>query len=150
MGITVNGPSGIDTQSLIDQLVELERNKVRRVESDKKAYQLKIDAYTKFKSLLSDLRTRASSLSKISSFDLFTTKSSNDKAVTITGGTGSVDAKYDVRVFQLANNEKMISSEGKITSQTETLQSMGIGVGEISIDGVTITIDEDDTIQDLR
>lgn len=150
MGITVNGPSGIDTQYIIDSLVELERQKVTKVQSEKKAYQVKIDAYSKFKSLLSDLRSKANALSKVSSFDLFTAKSSNEKAVTIEGGTGSVDSQYDVRVFQLAANEKMISADGKITSQTESLSSMGITAGEISIDGVSIIIDDDDTIQDLR
>lgn len=150
MGISVNGPSGIDTQYIIDSLVQLERQKITKVESEKKAYQVKIDAYSKFKSLLSDLRSKANALSKVSSFDIFTTKSTNDKAVTIKGGTGSVDAQYDVRVFQLAANEKMISGKGKISSQTESLSSMGIGVGDISIDGVNITIDDDDTIQDLR
>ena len=150
MGITVNGPPGIDTQYIIDSLVELERQKVTKVQSEKKAYQVKIDAYSKFKSLLSDLRSKANALSKVSSFDLFTAKSSNEKAVTIEGGTGSVDSQYDVRVFQLAANEKMISADGKITSQTESLSSMGITAGEISIDGVSIIIDDDDTIQDLR
>ncbi len=150
MGISINGPSGIDTQYIIDSLVELERQKVTKVEKEKKAYQVKIDAYSKFKSLLSDLRSKANALSKVSSFDLFTSKSSDEKAVTIKGGTGSVDAQYDVRVFQLAANEKMISSAGKITSQTDSLSSMGIGVGDISIDGVSITVDDDDTIQDLR
>jgi flagellar hook-associated protein 2 len=150
MGISINGPSGIDTQYIIDALVEFERQKVTRVENEKKAYQVKIDAYSKFKSLLSDLRSKANALSKVSSFDLFTTKSSNEKAVTIEGGAGGFDAQYDVRVFQLATSEKMISAEGKITSQTESLSSMGIGVGEISIGGISITIDEDDTILDLR
>ena len=150
MGITVNVPSGIETQYIIDSLVELERQKVTKVQSEKKAYQVKIDAYSKFKSLLSDLRSKANALSKVSSFDLFTAKSSNEKAVTIEGGTGSVDSQYDVRVFQLAANEKMISADGKITSQTESLSSMGITAGEISIDGVSIIIDDDDTIQDLR
>jgi len=150
MGISINGPSGIDTQYIIDSLVEFERQKVTRVENEKKAYQVKIDAYSKFKSLLSDLRSKANALSKVSSFDLFTTKSSNEKAVTIEGGAGGFDAQYDVRVFQLATSEKMISAEGKITSQTESLSSMGIGVGEISIGGISITIDEDDTILDLR
>ncbi len=150
MGISINGPSGIDTQYIIDSLVELERQKVTKVQSEKKAYQVKIDAYSKFKSLLSDLSSKANALSKVSSFDLFTSKSSNDKAVTIEGGTGSVDAQYDVRVFQLAANEKMISADGKITSQTESLSSLGIGAGEISIGGVSITVDDDDTIQDLR
>jgi flagellar capping protein FliD len=150
MGISINGPSGIDTQYIIDSLVGLEQNKVTAVQNQKKAYQLKIDAYAKLKTMLTDLGTRAGSLSKLSSFDLFTTKSTNDEVATVTGGTGSVDGTYDVRVFQLAGNEKMISADGLISDQTAALSTLGISTGTISIDGVEIEIDADDTLQDLR
>lgn len=150
MGISVNGPSGIDTQSLIDQLVALEQDKVTTVENKKNAYQLKIDAFSELKSLLNTFSTNALALSEKKSFDLFTSNSSDEKAVTITGGTGSVDATYDVRVFQLAAAEKMISKDGLITDQAATLSSLGIGGGTIEINGTEITIDENDTIQDFR
>jgi flagellar hook-associated protein 2 len=151
MGISVNGPSGIDTQYIIQQLVSLEQTKVTKVEDQKKAYQVKIDAYSKFKTLITDLKSRASSLSLTSSFDLFKPTSSNENKVTITGGTGSVDAQYDVRVFQLSGNEKMISRDNLIQDQTALLKDIGgITLGDFTIDGVAITIDNDDTIQDLR
>jgi flagellar hook-associated protein 2 len=150
MGISVNGPSGIDTQYIIDSLVELERNKVTTVQNQKKAYQLKIDAYAKLKTMLSDLGTRASSLSKLSSFDLFNATSSNENVATITGGAGSVDGTYDVRVFQLAGNEKMISADGAVSDQSAALSTLNIGIGTISIDGVEIEVDTNDTLQDLR
>lgn len=150
MGISVNGPSGIDTKTIIDSLVSIEQQKVAKIQSEKKAYQVKIDAYSKLKSFLSDIRTKANALGTASSFDIFKSTSSNDKAVTIKGGAGSVDGRYDVRVFQLATNEKMISTDNRLTSQTESLSSQGIGVGTISVDGVEIEIDADDTLQDLR
>ncbi|MDO5575734.1 MAG: flagellar filament capping protein FliD [Fibrobacter sp.] len=153
MGISVNGPSGIDTQSLIDQLVALEQQKVTKVENSKKAYQLKIDAFSELKSLLNDFSTKALALSEKKSFDLFTSTSSDEDAVTITGGTGSVDASYDVRVFQLAAAEKMISTDGRITDQNKSLKDLGVvgeGGGQIKINGTVIDIGENDTIQDLR
>lgn len=150
MGISVNGPSGIDTQYIIDSLIDLEKNKVRAVEARKEADQVKIDAYSKLKTLLTDMASRVTSLGKTSDFDIFKTNSSNENMVTITGGAGSVDARYDVGVFQLASNEKMITADGLITDQTATLSSLGIGAGDISIDGVEITVGADDTLQDLR
>lgn len=150
MGISVNGPSGIDTQYIIDSLVDLERNRVRTVEAQKKAFQVKIDAYAKLKTLLTDLSTKALSLSKLTSFDVFQTSSTNEEIATVTGGAGSVDGTYDIEVFQLAGNEKMISADGLVNDQTASLSSLGIGVGTISIDGVEIEIDTDDTMQDLR
>lgn len=121
MGISVNGPSGIDTQYIIDSLVSLEKNKVITVENRKKADQVKIDAYSKLQTLLTDMASRTTALGKVSSFDIFKTSSSNENLVTIKGGSGSVDARYDVGVFQLASNEKMITADGRITDQTATL-----------------------------
>ena len=150
MGISINGPSGIDTQYIIDSLVGIEREKITRVEGDRSAYQVKIDAYSKLKSYLTEIRSKATALGKLSSFDLFTTTSTNDKAVTVKGGAGSVDSQHDIKVFQLAASEKMISADGRITDQDASLSSLGVGVGEISVDGVNITIGATDTIQDLR
>lgn len=150
MGISINGPSGIDTKTIIDTLVGIENQKVTKVEAAKATDQLKIDAYSKVKSFLSDIKTKSAALSKSSSFDLFKATSSDDKSVTVTGGTGSVDGQYDVKVFQLAANEKMISADGKITSQTASLSSLGVTPGTIRVDGVDILIDNDDSIQDLR
>ena len=150
MGISINGPSGIDTKTIIDTLVGIEEQKVTKVEASKAIDQLKIDAYSKVKSFLSDIKTKSAALSKSSSFDLFKSTSTDEKSVTITGGTGSVDGQYDVKVFQLATNEKMISTDGQLTSQTASLASQGITTGTISVDGVEIVIDDDDSIQDLR
>jgi flagellar capping protein FliD len=150
MGISVNGPSGIDTQYIIESLVSLEKNKVTNVENQKKAYQVKIDAYSKFKTLITDLKSKATALSKVNSFDIFKASSSNENKVTISGGTGSVDAQYDVRVFQLSANEKMISKDKAVTSQSTALADLGIDTGDFSIGGVTLTLNATDTIQDLR
>lgn len=150
MGISINGPSGIDTKTIIDTLVSIEQQKVTKVEKAKATDQLKIDAYSKIRSLLSDIRTKVNALSKSSSFDLFKSTSSDEKAVTIKGGAGTVNGQYDVKVFQLAANEKMISKDGRITSQTASLSSMGISVGKIKIDGVEIEIDDNDSLQELR
>lgn len=150
MGISVNGPSGIDTQYIIDSLVSLEQNKVTKVQNQKKAYQLKIDGFSKFKTLLTDLQSRSNNLAKTSSFDIFKTTSSNEKLVSVTAGAGSVNANYDLKVFQLASNEKMISGNNLVADQDVSLSSLGINVGTFSIDDTEITIEANDTLQDLR
>jgi flagellar hook-associated protein 2 len=150
MGISVNGPSGIDTKYIIDSLVSLEQQKITRVESAKKTDQVKIDAFSKVRSLLTDIKTKASALGKNSSFDLFSTTSTDDKAVVVKGGSGAVDGQYGIKVFQLATNEKMVSTDGRINSQSTSLASQGITAGTISIAGVEIQVTDTDTITDLR
>ncbi len=150
MGISMNGPSGIDTGYIIDSLVSIERSRIVQVEQRREDYQVKIDAYSKLKSLVSTLGGKASSLIKPEGFNLFTTQSSDEDVASIKAGVGSVEGAYDLRVFHLAQAEKMISREGLVTSQTDALSSFGVTPGEFSIDGTSISIDADDTIQDLR
>jgi len=150
MGITINGPSGIDTASLIDQLVGLEQDKVTTVQNQKAAYQVQVDDYSKIKSMLADLQTKAVALNQESSFDVFTSSSSDNTIATITGGAGAIESSYDLTVNHLAKSEKMISKDSLVTDQTAALSTFGVTPGDISIDGTTITITGTDTIQDLR
>ncbi len=149
-GISINGPSGIDTANLVEQLTALEQERVTTIENEKDKYQVKIDAYSNLRSLLSTLASKAGNLKTASDFDIFKSVSSNEDIVTLKGDIGAIESTYDISVFQLARNEKMISKGNLITSQTVSLSSLGINVGDISIDGTKITIDSDDTVQDVR
>lgn len=150
MGISMNGPSGIDTAYIIDSLVELERNKVRTVEKKIEADELRVEAYSQLRSLIADIGLKAGDLQQKEDFNLFTNNTSNEDILTFTAGLGSTEGRYDLRVFQLARSEKMVSADGLVTSQSASLSSLGIGVGDIEIDGQTITVGAEDTIQDLR
>lgn len=150
MGISMNGPSGIDTASIIDSLVQLERQRVYRVEARKKDYQVQIDAYSKLNSLLSDIGTKAAALDSSTGFDLFEATSSNESVATLTAGIGAFEGSYGLEVFRLAEREKMVSADGLITDQHASLSSQGITVGTVNIDGVELTVGAEDSLQDLR
>jgi flagellar hook-associated protein 2 len=149
-GITINGPSGIDTASLTDQLVALEQDKVTTVQKQVTTMQTQISDYSKLKSLVSDIATKASSLGTSANFDLFKPTTTDDSSVTISGGDGATEASYDVTVFHLAKSETMISKDSQINSQSKSLSQFNIHGGDISINGTKITIADTDTIQDVR
>jgi flagellar capping protein FliD len=150
MGISINGPSGIDTASLIDQLVALEQEKVTKVQTRKTTYQVQFDAYSKLKSMLADVAAKAMNVNALTSFDVFKSASSDESLVTAKGGVGAMEGSYDLNVYHLAKNEKMISKDGKVTSQSAALSTFGITTGVISVNGTSITVSDTDTIQDLR
>jgi flagellar capping protein FliD len=152
MGISVSGlSSGIDTDSLIEQLVELETtNKITPVEEKIEGYDVKISAYSQLKSLIATLLSKTKELSDLDDFDIFTVQSSDEECATISGTTGCVAGEYALQVNHTATREKLISSDKLVTSQTAALSSFGIEAGTISIDGTELIIDADDTIQDLR
>lgn len=149
-GISINGPSGIDTASIVDQLTALEQQNVTTVQNQAAQYQVQINAYSQLKSNLANVQTAVNALNSNSAFDVFTPTSSDSTVVTLQGGVGAVEGQYDISVSQLATSEKMISKDNLITNQSATLLSQGVNVGDISIDGTKITIDAGDTIQDLR
>lgn len=150
MGISINGPSGIDTAYIIDSLVNLEYEKVERVEDRKDAYQVKIDAYSKLMTFINDIGKFARDLQKPENFNIFTTNSSDEDIVTLTASANSFEGTYDVQVFQTAQREKLISADNLITGQSATMLDLGIGTGTFSINGVEIIIEDTDTIQDVR
>lgn len=151
MGISVNGPSGIDTSSLIEQLVELEQTtKITPVEEKIDMYEKSLSAYSRLSTLVTDLGTKAKSLDEVSDFNCFEESSTNEECATISGTTSCQPSNYALKIFHTATQEKLVSSNNLISSQTSSLSSQGISSGTFSINGVEITIDDDDTIQDLR
>ena len=149
-GITVNGPSGIDTTSLINQLVGLQQANVTTVQKQVDTMQTQISDYSNLKSLVSDVAAKAMALNNSTDFDLFTPTSTDDSSVSIAGGNGAIEGSYDVAVYQLAKSETMISKDSQVTDQTKSISQYGIHGGDISINGTKITIADTDTIQDLR
>ncbi len=145
------GMSGINSKQIIQQLVQLEYSqRIQPKISQKNTYQNKIDAYSKLQSLISKIGTKGNELSRASAFSLYTETSSDESIATISAGTGSEPGSYEISSYHLAQSEKMITGDGLITDQNASLSSLGITTGTIAIDGTELTIDNDDTIKDLR
>ena len=148
-GIDLTMPSGLDDSTIINELVDVQEEQVTTVQNQVSAYQNEVSAYGQIKSDLQSISSAASAVSSEGSFDVFSSTSSNADAVTIAGGNGSTAGQYTVGVYHLASSETMMSSSGKISSETSSLSSQGINVGKISVDGVNVTVSSTDTIKDL-
>lgn len=134
--ITFGGlATGLPTDDIISQLMDLERRPLERLETLKETEATRLKAYKQLDSRLDDLRdavgamnitseVRASSIN-LSSEDAFT--ASSDGA-----GSGS----YDVAVVQLAQVQKTVSDGW--ASQTDGV----LGTGTFTVGDETITIDE--------
>jgi flagellar capping protein FliD len=147
----VSGSTGIDTDSLISQLVQLEYDsKITPVQNKINAYNVEISAYSTVKSDIADLSSKISAIKSTSDFDVFKTSSTDDTVATISGDTNCQSGDYSIQVYHAGTKEKLASSDGLITSQTTALSTMGITPGTISIGGTELSISSTDTIQDLR
>ncbi|MEK7393200.1 MAG: flagellar filament capping protein FliD [Fibrobacterota bacterium] len=156
-GISVGGlVSGIDTNSLVDQLTSLEQQKVAAVTKKQNQAQLRLSALGSLQSQLTTLSSKASSLSKLDSFSLFKSTSSDESIATIDGSGEGLQGNIGVNVRQLATSWKVASK-----AMTDSISSVAAS-GTLSLSKsaaalktdsskttVDITIAEGDTLKDI-
>jgi flagellar hook-associated protein 2 len=145
MGLTVSGlVSGIDVDSLVEQLSEVERRPIQKLSLREADYQVRLTAYGNLKGFLEELRTSAMGLDSALDFKTFQASSSDEERFTATAATGAVQGTYNLTVHQLAQAHKIVSVGFDDTPVGPgTLQiSAGPGLStEISI-SATDTIDD--------
>ncbi len=133
--------SGLDTTSIVDKLIELERQNAVLLEYDKVVKTNIISAFKALEAKFLALQSQISSLTRTSTFEQSkVTVSDTDYLTTTTSGrTGT--GSYDIQVLSLARNHQ-IASQG---FSSESLSDFGTGTIEIGIGSATpktITIDE--------
>lgn len=148
---TISGlSSGIDWQSMIDQLRKVEYNRVKLLEEEKGTYQEKLEAWQSINTKLLSFKTAADGLNRAADFNLFTTtltSSSSTDAADLLAASASEDAApgtYDIVVKSVAEAQKL-SSHSYASAASELGLSGDIVVGDRAVN-VTAT----DTLSGLR
>ncbi len=159
---------GLDVQSIVDQLIEVEREPVRRMESESSSLQSKVTAFQTLNTQVSSFLDRINNilfggdtvplalsyayqdLFRKSVFALRKATSSDEAVLSATGGKGAASGSYAITVSSLAQAKTMASGSLADTNTTE------IGTGTLVIqvgsgDAVTIDIDSDNnTLAGIR
>lgn len=144
MAVSFSGlATGLDTSSIINQLMNIERAPIARMEADKSWLNNRLSAFKEFDTRLNSF---LESIETLNSRDQYNKKSATTSNTDFLSATASEDAiagtNYNVEVVQLAQVQKSYTATG-FTSKTD--QDFGTGDLIINIDGVdnSITIDED-------
>jgi flagellar hook-associated protein 2 len=127
--------TGMDTASLIAQLVELKRAPVYRLQSEKKGYQEQISALGTLKTKLLALQTAARKLDTASEFSSAKATSSLTDALTATANGSASPGQYDIVVQTLATAQK-VQSQGYASK----LDNVGAGIVSLTVGGETKTL----------
>jgi flagellar hook-associated protein 2 len=127
--------TGMDTDSIVKQMMEIERRPIERLEKQKESEAARLMAFKQFDERLNSLREAVGSMNltsevRESSIDL----SSSAPFTATSNGAGS--GSYDVAVKQLAQVQKSVS--GGNSSDTEGV----LGTGTITLGSTTINVDE--------
>jgi len=103
--------SGIDIESILSQLGELEREPVNVLNRKRDALDVEVSAYGSVKSALSSFKTAADVLGSDQDFGEFVATSSDEKVFTaVATGDGDVAERQEIEVLQLATNHRMYST----------------------------------------
>ena len=144
--------SGLNVESIVSQLMDVERIPLRRLQQKQTQVEAQISAYGQLKSSLSKFQSAMQDVGSASALKLFKTTSSNESVLTATASSAAKLGVYNVEVVRLAENHKMASVE-KLDTDTfggAAGDSLSIQVGSDPANTLTIDMSTAKTLGDIR
>jgi len=129
--------SGIDIESIVNQLVAVERRPIQFLETRQTEIDIQISALGAVRDTVSNFQTSISDLKLSTGFRSFSVTSSDDAVITASVGEGSVPISSDIEVLTLAQKSKLASSAftngDSIVGNGQLDISVGVDTFSISI-----------------
>jgi flagellar hook-associated protein 2 len=119
--------SGLDINSIVSQLMAIERQPITNLGNQQTKYQARLSAYGKIKSALDTFQTAAQALSTPGKYKVFTGSVTDESIATVTAGSSASPASYQIETTQLAQQHKIGSSAYSSLYDT-------IGTGSLTIE----------------
>lgn len=126
---TISSPgigSGLDVQTIVSQLVTLEKAPLSQLKTQATAFQAKLSAYGTIKSQVATLGDAAAKLAGPSGWNPVTATSSNASAIGVTTTSGAVATSLTMEVQQLAKAQS--------TASTAVPTGSSLGTGSMTIE----------------
>jgi len=130
--------SGLNVESIVSQLVSLEKKPLESLQTLASSMQTKLSIYGTIKSQISALGDAAAKLGGTSSWSAVTGTSSNAAAVGVTAGSGAAAGNLTVEVQQLAKAQATASAAIN-TGSSVGAGTLSIGLGQWSGGSFTAT-----------
>jgi flagellar hook-associated protein 2 len=123
--------SGLDINSMVEQLVALERRPLTQMRSDASRLQTQVSSYGKMQSLFSGLQDAANTLSGNTLWTRAVAKSSDETVAGVSAGNGATTGSYEVTVAKLARSHTASS----LDTFADSTALVGAGTLSIAIGG---------------
>lgn len=121
--------SGLDVNSIVTQLVAIEKQPLQQLQSKATTFQAQLSLYGKVKSQTSELGDAAAILAGASGWNTQKASSSNSAAVGVSVGASAVAAALTVEVLQLARAQSTASAAVVAGEPTGASGSLNIELG---------------------
>ncbi len=110
MAINFGGlATGMDTESIISALMDLERRPIKRLENDKNFYNSRMNAFTDLDKKLKALMDKAKAIDTPNELNTPTAKLSNEGYFTATAKSTANLGSYQIEVMEMAQLQKDVS-----------------------------------------
>lgn len=137
--------SGLDTYSLIQDIMKVERMPIERMELRQKIINKQKEIYSDVQGRIRNLESRAAALSHRANFDVFKTAYSQPSVVSFSTASNAQSGSYSVAVNHIARAHTIGSDR-----QDDIHQALGLAEGTISINGAQVSINGDDSLASIR
>ena len=151
--MSINGPlsgirfsgvgSGIDVDSIVSQLMQIESFPLQRLQTQQIILQNKQQLYSQFRSSLVSLNAASSSLNAAGTFNPIKAQSSKSEVATLSAAATATAGTYELTVSKLAQSQKLSS-----IAQTSTSAPLG-HTGNFVINGKAINVTATDTLTNI-
>ncbi|HCZ06947.1 MAG: flagellar hook-associated protein 2 [Thermotogota bacterium] len=149
------GLSGVDTGSIIDAIMEAKNAPLENLQIQQEKLELKQRIWQEIDDRLESFRSTVFSMKLTSTFYSFTASSSDENSLQVSATTSAVAGTFYVRIEQLSSKTVYRSGEtiGSVPSSSTQFSDLDTRVdpqaGTFTINGVEITINATDTIDDI-
>jgi flagellar hook-associated protein 2 len=120
--------SGLDVNSIVSQLMAVERKPVNSLNTKEVSFQAKLSTFGSIKSSMAALQTAAKALSTPAQLSPTKASVANTAVMNVTTAGNAAAGSYDIEVVSLAQSQKLITATGYAAS-TST-----VGTGVITLD----------------
>jgi len=138
--------TGIDTQKIIDQLMEVNRRRLYMMQDDVSKHEEKRSAMSELQGKLTALKTTAGDLSDSSQLRSYNAVTSDDDYITVEANSNASEGNHSVQVKQLATSDRWIHDGFKYAT---SLVGAGTFILSYNFKELSITTTAETTLEDL-
>lgn len=140
--------SGIDVESIITQLMEIERAPVRALDAKRERLDVELSAFGSVKSAMNELATTARTIGDATTFGPFVASTTDETVFTATASGAAAAESHDVEVLALASAHRVGSAAYESDAAEVRTGTWSFAVGDDAFD---VEIDGSArTLRDLR
>jgi len=128
--------SGIPTRDIIDQLMEIERQPLLRLEEDRANLNTEKDVWRDVNTRIANLESKLTTLKLSATYNSNQASSSDENAVTVTATSEAHEGTYEISITRMARAHRVASAQ-----QESSIEPLGYA-GEGDTSGFEITVND--------